>query len=171
MREMKLRNLYILPAALVFAACQSTAPNANVQNALPSPNVAAPAAPTVSMTENANLSSVTTANAKSNQPVASPSPVVSPTVKPPVSPTVAPKNSGATKYKNYTANGIVKGVDAEKSSIIIDHEDIGDYMVAMEMPFPVTDKNLLKNVKVGDKIEFVLETGVGVERIIKIRKK
>lgn len=106
------------------------------------------------------------ANVKVNQRTVSPSPTVSPIPKPSFSPTVA-----ASKYKNYTANGIVKAIDAEKSSIVIDHEDIGDYMVAMEMPFPVAGKDLLKNVKVGDKVEFVLETGVSVERIVRIRKK
>lgn len=164
---MKLKNLFILTIALVFTACQSNAPNANNQNVQPSPTVAAQTTPTVSTAENINSANVQAANVKANQPSVSPSPVISPTPKPTAAPTV----SASPKYKNYTVNGVVKGIDVEKSSIVIDHEDIGDYMVAMEMPFPVTDKNILKNVKVGDKIEFVLETGVGVERIIKIRKK
>ena len=86
-------------------------------------------------------------------------------------PTAAPKISEKSKYKNYTVRGTVKKIDAENNSITIDHEDIADYMIAMEMPFPVVNRNILNGVKVGDRITFVLETGVGVERIVKIEKR
>ncbi len=168
MKKLKLKNLYILAIALAFTACQPSAPTAsNVQKTQPSPTVSATNAPVVSNSGNANISNAPTANVKSNQQIISPSPTVSPTPKPIASSTA----SAASKFKNYTANGVVKAIDAGKNLIVIDHEDIGDYMVAMEMPFPVVNKDLLKNIKTGDKVEFVLETGVGVERIIKIRKK
>ena len=96
---------------------------------------------------------------------------ISATPKSSVSPTVTPTVSGTPKFKNYTATGMIKKIDVENNSVTIDHEDIGDYMVGMEMPFPVVNKNTLNDLKIGDKVEFVLETGVGVERIISIKKK
>ncbi len=164
---MKTKLLFILfTSASAITSCRRETPLTTNQPAAP-PTVSATIAPVVSNSGNGNASNAPTAKVKSTPPISSPPPTASPTPKAAASPNV----SAAPKYKNYTATGIVKGVDIADSSIIIDHEDIGDYMVAMEMPFPVVNKDSLKNLKTGDQIEFVLETGIGVERIIKIRKK
>ena len=154
--------------SVALTACRQDAPAVN-QNAPPSASAtAAPTNVAVGVNEiSANAGSTAKINSNQN---AKPIPTVSPIPKASASPTASPKSSNSAKLKNYNGRGIVKGIDAENNSVIIDHEDIGDYMVAMEMPFPVVDKNILKKLKVGDKVTFVLETGVGVERIISIRK-
>jgi Cu/Ag efflux protein CusF len=115
-----------------------------------------------------NAGNLATNNSK---PSAKAAPAISATPKATVSPLAALSNSvAAKKYKNYNGRGVIKKIDVAGGSIVIDHEDIGDYMVAMEMPFPVVNKKILDGLKVGDKVSFVLETGVGVERIISIRK-
>ena len=155
----------VLTFAAALAACQPHPPQPLNVSRTPTPTTAnnAPKTPE----SNGGISTNTNSGVVSNK---NQSVEPAPTPKSAISPNV---NSTALKpkFKNYTVNGIVKAIDIEKSLITIDHEDIGDYMVAMEMPFPVVNKDLLKSLKTGDKVEFVLETDVGVERIIKIRKK
>ena len=159
-----MRNLIIFTMfSLAFSACQSNEPLPNSQKVQPSPLVT-PTAPTISPSSS-NANSENTAKKTNANHVIPPSPTATATPKLLVSPSITP-----SKYKNYTAKGVIKAIDIENSSVKIDHEDIGDYMVAMEMPFPVVNKNILKNLKVGDQVTFVLETGVGVERIVSIRK-
>lgn len=165
--RLKIKTLIILSTfPLVFAACQSSERLSNSPNVQTSPSVsptaAAPVSPASNEANSANAGGTEKTTANQN---AKPSPTATAPVKPSASPTAA-----ASKYKNYTARGVIKAIDVGNSSVTIDHEDIGDYMVGMEMPFPVVSKSILNNLKVGDKITFVLETGVGVERIISIRK-
>ena len=134
------------------------------------PTVSATVAPNVAGDNNRNSAKVSNAAGKNSNRIIKPTPTASATPRASVSPAASPKTSGNKKLKNYNGRGIVRKIDAENNSLVIDHEDIGDYMIAMEMPFPVVNKSIMKNLKVGDKVTFVLETGVGVERIISIRK-
>lgn len=171
---MKLRTNLILISAisLIFSACSQGEQQTNTQNAQLQPNFSATVAPTLSAENNKNSADNANAPVKSANQIVKASPTASPTPKATTSPVNSPNDNSAakTKYKNYTVRGVVKKIDAANNSIVIDHEDIGDYMVAMEMPFPVVDKKILNGIKVGDRVTFVLETGVGVERIISIRK-
>ena len=62
-------------------------------------------------------------------------------------------------------------INLEIGSVELDHEEIKGAMPAMIMEFYVSDKKMLDNLKVGDKVDFVLEDNAGAEQIIKIRKK
>jgi Cu/Ag efflux protein CusF len=64
------------------------------------------------------------------------------------------ENAEKQKYKSI---GVVKAIDAEKSEITIDHEDIPGFMSAMEMDYSVSDRKLLESVKTDDKVEFDIE--------------
>lgn len=157
--------------SVALAACRrdaSPVANQNTQQ----PAVSATAATNVAVADNGNSGNVENTPQGNFNKTVKPTPTASATPKASASPTAtAAKVSGNTKLKNYDGRGVVKKIDAENSSIVIDHEDIGDYMIAMEMPFPVADRKILNGLKVGDRVTFVLETGVGVERIIKIVKR
>ncbi|HTH46976.1 MAG TPA: SCO family protein [Candidatus Limnocylindria bacterium] len=57
---------------------------------------------------------------------------------------------------NYPARGIVQAVRPDGRTVVIKHEEIADYMMAMTMPFVVRDTNELKGLKPGELIEFRL---------------
>ncbi len=70
------------------------------------------------------------------------------------------ESSNSTQIVNkqiYKSIGVIKKVDAENSKITIDHEEISGYMSAMEMNESVSDKKLLENLKIGDKVDFEIE--------------
>lgn len=159
---MKIKLLLVFMAITV--ACQQNAPTVN-QNS--QPTVSPSAMPTVSISDNRNAANALNAPDANASQTPKTNSNASPTPKPIISPVASPS---ASKFKNYTAKGVIKKIDAANSSVTIDHGDIGDYMVAMEMPFPVVNKNVLNDLKVGDSVTFVLETGVGVERIVSIKK-
>ena len=54
--------------------------------------------------------------------------------------------------------GVVTGLNLKKSRIVIDHEEIKDFMASMEMSYMVTSSKLLKNLKPGDKVRFKIDT-------------
>lgn len=89
-----------------------------------------------------------------------------PDVAPPdalVSP-IPPKNG------NYNGKGVVKKINLELVSVELDHEEIGELMPAMVMEFYVADKAELEKLKIGDKVDFVLEYKDGQEKIVSIEK-
>ncbi len=53
----------------------------------------------------------------------------------------------------YTARGVVRSIDADKSLLWIAHEDIPGYMKAMTMPF-VASAQLRRDLHPGDRVEF-----------------
>jgi Cu/Ag efflux protein CusF len=97
-----------------------------------------------------------------NQQVAS-QPV---TVKPP-----------SQELKTYQGVGVVTKVvlenpyDKTLASVELDHEEIAGLMPPMIMEFYVKEKSLLKNIKVGDKVDFTVEAKGGTEIISEIKKK
>ena len=78
--------------------------------------------------------------------------------------------AAAVQTKSYRGVGIVKGLNPKVPSIEIDHEEIKDFMPAMQMEFHVKDKSLLDGLVVNDKIEFTVEYGVGGLKITAIKK-
>jgi Cu/Ag efflux protein CusF len=64
--------------------------------------------------------------------------------------------------KTYRGRGVVKIINIKEGWIEIDHEDIPGLMPAMEMEFWVKEKSLLRQARVGDRVDFgVVETGKG----------
>jgi Cu/Ag efflux protein CusF len=64
--------------------------------------------------------------------------------------------------KPYPGKGIVTFISLKEGWIEINHEAIEGLMPAMQMEWSVKDQALLRNVRVGDKVDFVVvETGKG----------
>ena len=81
------------------------------------------------------------------------------------------KTSDKPKIKTADGTGIVTKINLELGSVGLDHDEIKGIMPAMEgMEFYVGDVKMLDKLKIGDKVDFVLEDNAGVERIINIKK-
>ncbi len=65
----------------------------------------------------------------------------------------------------YTFHGTPTKIDVAAGMITINHEKIGDFMEAMEMPFKVADPALLKQVEVGKNTHFTLRVA-GTDMLI-----
>ena len=142
---MKVKIFILLIFTLSFAACQPNAQPSNNRNP-----------PLNSASSNTNaINKLIVGESNSNQ-----------TAKP--SPTVAPDKS---KIKTANGTGIVTKIDTEIGSVELDHEEIKGIMPKMLMEFYVSDKKMLGGLKIGDKVDFVLEDNAGAERIISIKKK
>ncbi|MDH4274096.1 MAG: copper-binding protein [Gammaproteobacteria bacterium] len=67
--------------------------------------------------------------------------------------------AGNVLAAEYEAQGTVNAVNVEKRTLNISHGAIkGLGMDAMTMDFPVADPAMLKEVKVGQQVKFVLST-------------
>lgn len=64
----------------------------------------------------------------------------------------------------------VKKVDLEKGLIVLNHGDLPNLgMPAMTMGFDVSDKKMLKNVKVGQKVKFQAEMVGGKATVTELK--
>lgn len=84
--------------------------------------------------------------------------------------TAAVAATPSTEVKNYDGTGAVTKINLEIGSVELDHEEIKGAMPKMIMEFYVSDKSQLKDLKVGDRVDFVLEDKGGAERIVNIKK-
>ena len=75
-----------------------------------------------------------------------------------------------SKIKLFNGKGVVTKINLELGSVELDHEKIEGAMPAMIMEFYVKEKGEIEVLKVGDKVEFVLEENFGQEKIISIKK-
>ncbi|MFO1459777.1 MAG: SCO family protein [Verrucomicrobiota bacterium] len=69
---------------------------------------------------------------------------------------------------NYDARGVVLSINPAESKVVIRHEEIPGYMMAMTMPFTVRGTNELEKVKAGDGVRFrmrVTETDGWIDQI------
>ena len=66
------------------------------------------------------------------------------------------KQNESTEVVTFALRGVVVSVNPEKKRIVIDHEEIPEYMKAMTMPFKVKDSTLLGKVQPGDTVQGVL---------------
>jgi Cu/Ag efflux protein CusF len=89
--------------------------------------------------------------------------------KQPASETPQPTAS-VPKNGNYNGKGVVTKIDLKLVSVEIDHEEIEGLMPKMKMEFFVKERSGLETLKVGDKVEFVVEYKDGQEKIISIKK-
>ncbi len=53
--------------------------------------------------------------------------------------------------------GVVIAVLPRKSRVVVDHEEIEDFMAAMEMSYMVSPATLLQGVAPGDKVRFTID--------------
>jgi Cu/Ag efflux protein CusF len=60
--------------------------------------------------------------------------------------------------KSVTGEGTVVALVPEKQELVVDHEEIKDFMDAMTMGYKVAPASLLKTVKTGDRIRFTIDT-------------
>ena len=61
------------------------------------------------------------------------------------------------RQRLYEGIGIVIATLPRKSRLVVDHEEIKDFMAAMEMSYRVTAAKLLRGLKPGDKIRFTID--------------
>lgn len=61
-----------------------------------------------------------------------------------------------TDLVTFNLRGQVISIDHTRHRIVIDHEEIPNYMMAMTMPFKVKDTTLLYNVEPGDSVQGTL---------------
>ena len=82
---------------------------------------------------------------------------VGPTPTPqPVSQINPPGFPPAVLDKPYPGTGIVRILNQKEGWVEIEHEEIKDLMPAMIMEFWVRDPTIMKRVRVGDKVDFVV---------------
>jgi len=90
--------------------------------------------------------------------------------KPAPKPAIAatPDNSGV---RTFNGRGVVTKINLESVSVELNHEEIKGLMPAMIMEFYAKEKGELEVLKVGDKVDFLLEDNAGQEKIVKITKR
>ena len=74
----------------------------------------------------------------------------------PASGPVAPPSATAsgTNLQTFFVRGVVKELKADGRTVVIDHEEIPNYMAKMVMPFKVKDTNQLAGLGTNDQIHF-----------------
>ncbi len=63
----------------------------------------------------------------------------------------------AAAGRRYEGLGVVVGVDLRASRLVLDHEEIEDFMAAMVMSYQVAPSALLAGLGEGDKIRFAID--------------
>src|SRR3990172_7515844 len=66
------------------------------------------------------------------------------------------KEQQATDLVTFELKGVVVSINYQQRRIIIDHEEIPNYMMAMTMPFKVKDTTILYRVQPGDTVQGTL---------------
>ncbi|GJQ22097.1 MAG: electron transporter [Bacteroidia bacterium] len=66
------------------------------------------------------------------------------------------KEQPSTDLVTFNVRGVVVSVNMEKRRVVMDHEEIPNYMKAMTMPFRVKDTTLLLKIQPGDTVEGIL---------------
>jgi protein SCO1/2 len=56
----------------------------------------------------------------------------------------------------YEVRGIVRGINAERKLLIVEHEDVPGFMPSMMMPFDYRSPQEIASLKTGDAIQFLL---------------
>lgn len=72
---------------------------------------------------------------------------------PALPPTAAPVLN-STNLQTFFVRGVVKELKADGKTVVIDHEEIPNYMAKMVMPFKVKDTNQLAGLGTNDQIHF-----------------
>ncbi len=83
-------------------------------------------------------------------------------------PAKSPAKSATNTHRGV---GVIESIDKELGQVQIDHEEIKDFMPAMNMPFAVKDRSLLDAVAPGDKVEFLLRADESGMVVIALKKR
>ena len=90
------------------------------------------------------------------QPQPSKTVAPSPTPQPVVQMNNPPGFPPTVLGKPYPGTGVVTIINQKEGWVEIEHEEIKDLMPAMQMEFWIRDPSLLKGIRVGDKVDFVV---------------
>lgn len=85
--------------------------------------------------------------------------------------TSAPPNDAPESPTIYAVTGSVQTIHPTETKIVIRHDEIPGYMVAMTMPFTVRDPKLLAGLNAGDRVTFslrVTEAESWIEQLTRI---
>lgn len=66
----------------------------------------------------------------------------------------APATTASTNLQTFFVRGVVKEVKADGKTVVVDHEEIPNYMAKMTMPFKVRNTNDLAGLGTNDQIHF-----------------
>jgi protein SCO1/2 len=78
--------------------------------------------------------------------------------------------AGCSRAKHYELKGQVLAVNREKQELLVKHEEIPGYMMAMTMPYRVQSGTMLDNLSAGDLITAQLEVKHNVGTITEITR-
>lgn len=85
-------------------------------------------------------------------------------------PTPTAEATDVGSITNYTVRGVVLSLKPEESEVVIRHEEIPGYMMAMTMPFEVRDTNELRGLGRGDAVEFRMRVAAKDAWIDQVKK-
>src|SRR5258708_2176898 len=68
-------------------------------------------------------------------------------------PVPARAQTPAPNQKPFPARGVVRELKPDGKTVVIQHEDVTNYMPAMTMPFDVKDPDELKGLQPGDAVD------------------
>lgn len=69
-------------------------------------------------------------------------------------PSPAPSTAASVEERSFEVQGILRSIDSDRQGVIIEHEDIPDFMPSMTMPFSVKNPDELNALAVGDAVGF-----------------
>lgn len=105
------------------------------------------------------------------RPQPQPETAASPTPTPQPVSMMHPPGFGPTVLgKPYPGTGVVTTVNRKEGWVSIDHEEIKDLMPPMLMEFWVRDPSIMKGVRVGDKVDFVVVENSKGQYITEIKR-
>jgi protein SCO1/2 len=78
--------------------------------------------------------------------------------------------SVSNNLQTFLAKGIVKQFSPDGHTVVVNHEEIPNYMAAMTMPFRARDTNELTTLRVGDEVTFRLSVTSDESWIDHVRK-
>lgn len=84
--------------------------------------------------------------------------------------TTAANGTAKDTEKEYDIKGKVVSVDADKKSVMLNHEDIVGLMKGMTMEFRVNDPKVLKGIEAGTEVAGRLRVSDGEYTITKLKK-
>jgi protein SCO1/2 len=89
----------------------------------------------------------------------------------PVSARAQAAETAATSQKTFHARGVVRELKPDGTTVVIQHEEVTNYMPAMTMPFDVKDTGELKGLQPGDGVTFqiiVTDRDAWIDHITKL---
>ncbi len=69
-------------------------------------------------------------------------------------PTAPPSMAASVEERSFEVKGILRSIDSDRQGVIIEHEDIPDFMPSMTMPFSLKNADELNALAVGDAVGF-----------------